>query len=140
MEDPDFFGLLGAFLGFELPELFEEHLNEGRHTDNKLQTKLTLDHLDKKLLRINTDADAYFQEQGIDILYLALGFLSWYEDKNSDLERKAPLVLIPVSLNRTTARERFKLKYTQVDLGTNLTLKAKLKMDFSNYCFINGLK
>jgi len=115
----------------ELPILFSEDLDPKRHTDTRLQTKLNQDQLDKKLIKINTEAETYFQEQGIDILYLALGFLSWFEDDNSELERLAPLVLIPVSLNRTTAIERFKLKYTQVDLGTNLTLKAKLKTDFA---------
>ena len=115
----------------QLPDLFNEELGSKRHTDTRLQTKLNQDQLDKKLIKINTEAETYFQEQGIDILYLALGFLSWFEDDNSELERKAPLVLIPVSLNRTTASEHFKLKYTQVDLGANLTLKAKLKTDFA---------
>lgn len=114
-----------------LPELLEKELSENRHTDNKLQTKLAQDLLDKKILNINTEAETYFQEQGIDILYLALGFVSWYDSDSSDLERKAPLVLIPVSLNRNSAQERFKLTYTQVDLGTNLTLKAKLKSNFN---------
>lgn len=115
----------------KLPDLFSQELGGKRHTDTRLQTKLNQDQLDKKLIKINTEAETYFQEQGIDILYLALGFLSWYEDDNSELERKAPLVLIPVSLNRATATEHFKLKYTLVDLGTNLTLKAKLKTDFA---------
>ena len=115
----------------QLPDLFNDELGDKRHTDTRLQTQLNQDQLDKKLIKINTEAETYFQEQGIDILYLALGFLSWYEDENSELERKAPLVLIPVSLNRTTASDRFKLVYTQVDLGTNLTLKAKLKTDFA---------
>lgn len=114
-----------------LPELLEEKLGTNRHSDNKLQTKLNQDQLDKKLLKINTEADTFYQEQGIDILYVALGFLSWYEDDNSEIERRAPLILIPVSLTRSTAQERFKLKYTQVDLGTNLTLKAKLKSDYT---------
>lgn len=114
-----------------LPELLEEKRGANRHSDNKLQTKLNQDQLDKKLLKINTEAETYYQEQGIDILYLALGFLSWYEDDNSDLERRAPLVLIPIKLNRTSAQDRFKLSYTLVDLGTNLTLKAKLKSDYT---------
>jgi superfamily I DNA and/or RNA helicase/very-short-patch-repair endonuclease len=113
------------------PELFEEKGKPNRHTDNKLQTKLNQDQLDKKLLKINTEAETYYQEQGIDILYIALGFLLWYDSENSEIERKAPLVLIPVNLNRFSAQERFKLKYTEVDLGTNLTLKAKLKTDFT---------
>jgi len=112
------------------PELFEEKGKANRHTDNKLQTKLNQDNLDKKLLKINTEAETYYQEQGIDILYIALGFLKWYDSEVSNIERKAPLVLIPVQLCRTSAQERFKLKYTGVDLGTNLTLQAKLKTDF----------
>jgi superfamily I DNA and/or RNA helicase/very-short-patch-repair endonuclease len=111
-------------------KIIEQELGEKRHTDNKLQTKLNSDLLDRKLLKINSNAEAYFQEQGIDILYLALGFLHWYEDDNSDLVRKAPLILIPVALKRISAQERFRINYTGVDLNTNLTLQAKLKTDF----------
>ena len=113
-----------------LPEILEEMYGGNRHTDTRLQTKLAADPLDKKLLRISTEAEAYYQEQGVDILYLALGFLTWFEDRNSDNPRKAPLVLVPVSLERGSAKERFKVVYTQADLGPNLTLAAKLKMEF----------
>jgi len=114
----------------QLPELLEEMYGDSRYTDSRLQTKLTCIQLDKKLLKISTEAEAYRQEQGVDILYLALGFLTWFEDRNSDLPRKAPLVMVPVSLERSGAKERFKVVYTQADLGHNLTLAAKLKMEF----------
>ncbi|QED38999.1 DUF3320 domain-containing protein [Antarcticibacterium arcticum] len=114
-----------------LPELFDAPTVEKPTSKNRFNTQLLEDQLDKRLLKINTEAETYFQEQGIDILYLAMGFLIWYEDKNSNLERKAPLILIPVSLKRSNAQDRYKLEYTQVDLSTNLTLKAKLKMDFN---------
>lgn len=113
-----------------LPQILEEMFGEDRHTDTKLQTKLAADPLDKRLLKISTEAEAFTQEQGVDLLYLALGFLTWFEDKNSEKPRKAPLVLVPVSLSRGNARERFKIEYTQADLGPNLTLAAKLKMEF----------
>jgi very-short-patch-repair endonuclease len=113
-----------------LPALLEEKFGDNRHTDNKLQTKHTADKLDKRLLKISNEASTYYQEQGVDILYIALGFLTWYEDKNSDKVRKAPLVLVPVALERSTAKERFKVRYTQADLGPNLSLDAKLKMEF----------
>ena len=113
-----------------LPEILEEKHGSDRHTDTRLQTKLTADSLDKKLLRISNEADALFQEQGVDILYLALGFLSWFEDPNSTTPREAPLVLVPVSLERSSAKTRFKLAYTGADLGPNLTLAAKLKSEF----------
>ncbi len=113
-----------------LPDILEEMYGDSRHTDTRMQTKLAADPLDKKLLKISTEAEAYSQEQGVDILYLALGFLTWFEDRNSDKQRKAPLILVPVSLERGNAKERFKVVYTQADLGPNLTLAAKLKMEF----------
>ena len=113
-----------------LPDIPEELLGEDRHTDSRLQTRLISDQLDKRLLRIGNEARTFFQEQGVDVLYLALGFLTWYEDQNSSNPRSAPLVLVPVSLDRSTAQERFKICYTDADLGTNLTLAAKLKTEF----------
>jgi len=113
-----------------IPNVLNDSIGNKRHTGLKLQTKLTSTQLDKVLLKIQTEANTYFQEQGIDILYLALGFLTWYEADASEKERKAPLVLIPVSLERGVVGERFKLKYTESDFGANLTLAAKLKGDF----------
>ena len=37
----------------------------------------------------------------MNILYLALGMLRWYESDTSTNERRAPLVLIPVRLVRS---------------------------------------
>ncbi|WP_420554281.1 DUF3320 domain-containing protein [Neptuniibacter marinus] len=114
-----------------LPALLEEMYGSGRHVDTKLQTKLTTEKLDKRLLKVSTEARTYYEEQGVDILYLALGFLTWFEDKNSSNPRKAPLVLIPVALERSSAKERFKISYTQADIGPNLSLAAKLQMEFN---------
>lgn len=101
-----------------------------RHIDNKLQTRLTSDRLQKRLLKLFYDARTYEEEQGVNILYLALGFLKWYEDDNSDRERFAPLVLIPVTLDRQSATSRFNIRYTEDDINTNLSLQARLKSDF----------
>ena len=83
-----------------LPKILEDECADRRHTDNRLQTKLTADALDKSLLKISTEAEGYYQEQGVDLLYLALGFLTWYEHESSSMPRKAPLVLVPVALDR----------------------------------------
>ena len=113
-----------------LPKILEDEYADRRHTDNRLQTKLTADALDKSLLKISTEAEGYYQEQGVDLLYLALGFLTWYEHESSSMPRKAPLVLVPVALDRSSARARYKVAYTQADLGPNLTLANKLKSEF----------
>lgn len=108
-----------------------EQTGDARFTDKHLQTGLIPEKLDKSLLRIETEAHNLLQEQGIEVLYLALGFLKWYEDDRSQTARYAPLVLLPVELIRTSAREGFKLKYTGEDIGPNLTLAAKLNGEYS---------
>ena len=119
---------------FDFGELFGEASDEsglaGRHTDTKLQTKHTPDVLLRRLLKINTEAQSYVQEQGISVLYLALGFLEWYEAESAQTPRKAPLVLVPVSLSRGQAKENFKITYTGEDLEPNLSLAVKLTNDF----------
>jgi very-short-patch-repair endonuclease len=101
-----------------------------RHLDNRLQTALDDERLFLQLLKIHTEAKGFIEEQGVNTLYLALGFLHWYEAGNSDTLRKAPLVLLPVSLERSGAKDAFKLMYSGDELMANLSLVAKLKTDF----------
>src|SRR5579872_810320 len=101
-----------------------------RHVDSRLQTKLTSEALQTRLLDLSCEARTSIEEQGVSILYLALGFLKWYEAPSSDKARYAPLLLIPVELERPTAVSKFRLKYREEDVATNLSLKAKLWKEF----------
>jgi very-short-patch-repair endonuclease len=101
-----------------------------RHTDLRLQTRLTSEGLQKRLFDIWYDAKTLEEEQGVNILYLAIGLLRWYEDESSDVVRHAPLVLLPVSLERSSAAERFQLKGRGEPPSPNITLQAKLKAEF----------
>lgn len=64
-----------------------------RHIDSKLQTKLASDKLQHRLLELYYDARTFIEEQGVNILYLALGQLRWFDKNAPDKERLAPLVL-----------------------------------------------
>ena len=108
-----------------------EKIGDARFTDKYLQTGLIPEKLDKSLLRIENEAHNLLREQGIEVLYLALGFLKWYDDERAQTARFAPLVLLPVELIRTSAREGFKIKYTGEDIGPNLTLAAKLHGEYN---------
>ena len=101
-----------------------------RHTDNKLQTPLTLARLNLRLRETFRQARLSIEEQGVNILYLALGMLRWYESDRSGAERRAPLVLVPVRLARSSVRENFKLSWTKDEIEPNLSLEAKLRQDF----------
>ncbi|MBT1064469.1 DUF3320 domain-containing protein [Bowmanella sp. Y26] len=117
----------------ELPPLdlyLEQKKGESRFSDKYLQTGLIPAKLDKTLLKLETEAHTMLQEQGVEVLYLALGFLQWSEPTNSSVSRYAPLILVPVELTRSSARDSFKLRYTGEELGSNLTLAAKLRTEF----------
>jgi very-short-patch-repair endonuclease/DNA polymerase III delta prime subunit len=101
-----------------------------RHLDKNLQTPLDDEKLQKKLLRLFYDARGFYEEQGVNSLYLAMGFLEWYESPTSDKPRYAPLLLIPVELHRRTVNARFRLRMLDDDLTTNLSLQEKLKAEF----------
>ncbi|MGL6445579.1 DUF4011 domain-containing protein [Aeromonas veronii] len=101
-----------------------------RHMDTHLQTAIDDERLFLQLLKIHTEAKGFIEEQGVNTLFLALGFLHWYEADSSENLRKAPLILLPVCLERSGAKDAFKLKYSGDELMENLSLVAKLKTDF----------
>lgn len=102
-----------------------------RYTDTRLQTAMTEDRLFLNLLKIQAEAESFMQEQGVNVLFLALGFLHWFEADSADKKRQAPLLLLPVHLKRGGSREVFRLEYSGDDLVQNLSLAAKLKTDFA---------
>lgn len=101
-----------------------------RHVDTKLQTPYAPGKLQKRLLTTYYAARTQIEEQGVNVLYLALGMLKWYESESSDIVRQAPLILVPVELERTSARSAFRLVYLEEDIGSNLSLRAKLKAEY----------
>ena len=123
-EESDELGLLPQ------PDDDEEMDDRGvaaRHTDTKLQTRLKSEALQKRLLSMFYDARTAIEEQGVNTLYLALGQLKWRDDRNSEIDRFAPLILVPVELERTNARSKFKLKSLDQEPSDNLSLSAKLQ-------------
>jgi very-short-patch-repair endonuclease len=98
-----------------------------RHGDTKLQTRMTPNGLQKRLLDLYFDARTLEEEQGVNILYLGLGTLKWIDPNNAENVRYAPLVLVPVSLERGSAAERFKLRARPEDFASNLSLEAFLE-------------
>ncbi len=100
------------------------------HSDSKLRTTLTKQGLQSRLLSMYRDSREIEEEQGVNVLFLALGFLLWYESESSDTRRYAPLVLLPVELQRDNSRGQFKLVHRDQDMEANLSLRALLNSDF----------
>lgn len=108
----------------------EESGLAARHTDDRLQTPYSDRILQRRLLNSYYLARTYLEERGVNILYIALGMLRWYEAPGSQEERRAPLALVPVSLDRRSASSRFKVRYNGGDIGTNICLGVKLRAEF----------
>lgn len=101
-----------------------------RHTDARLRTLLSSEALQKRLLGLYYDARTSQEEQGVNILYLALGFLKWYAGDKPERPLYAPLLLLPAVLERRSANTRFRVRWSEEDIATNLSLRARLKTDF----------
>ncbi len=97
---------------------------------NGLQTTLAPELLQKRLHAIYRDARTAEEERGVNVLFLALGFLRWYEDERSDALRQAPLILLPVNLVRDGKRSTFDLALRDDDLASNQALQERLRGDF----------
>jgi hypothetical protein len=126
-------GLGHVEIAFDQPEAddIDEKGITARHTDLKLQTTYSPALLQRRLLNTFYAARTAIEEQGANTLYLALGVLKWYESESSNVERVAPLVLVPVRLERASAQSKFSLLYSDEDIGPNLSLREKLKAEFS---------
>jgi len=99
--------------------------------DDRLQTTMPADALESRLLKLFYDARTFEEEQGVGILYIAIGFLKWYESDSSDEVRYAPLLLVPVALARSSVRAKFRVNWTGDDITTNLSLQEKMRHEFS---------
>ena len=99
-------------------------------SDSKLQTEETPPRLERRLLNTHYTARTSLEEQGVNILYLALGMLTWYEADSSAEPRLAPLVLVPVVLERGPTAERFQLRYSGAEVEGNLSLQTRLQASF----------
>ena len=106
-----------------------EYLETVQKADLKLNTLETVTALQRKLTKIHRDARVALEEQGVNILFLALGSLIWFEEQKPDEERRSPLVLLPVGLERTNGGA-FRLKWDGGDPVGNLSIIAKLKAEY----------
>jgi len=115
---------------FELPPLSDSELQDA-YNDTRLQTNESEQKLQTKVLNTYYFAKTSIEEQGVNTLFLSLGMLNWFEKGNTEDVRMAPLVLVPVTLERSSATERFRLRHTGAEIGANLSLQAKMMVDFN---------
>jgi hypothetical protein len=89
--------------------------------------------LDTVSRKIASAAKTAIEESGTNMLYLVFGFLEWYESDDSKQPHLAPLVVVPVTIERTGGKGRAVeavIEYSGEDIETNLSLVEKMRRDF----------
>jgi very-short-patch-repair endonuclease len=92
-----------------------------------LRARVTSQVLERRLLKFFREARVIEEEQGVNILFLVFGFLQWFEDERSGEVCWAPLILLPVVIERRQGREQFVLRARDDDLMVNVSLREKLR-------------
>ncbi|NTU44126.1 MAG: DUF3320 domain-containing protein [Chlorobiaceae bacterium] len=108
----------------------EEYAREALH-QGQLLVDMDEDELSKRAVDIYRKSRTSLEEGGANTLYLALGFLLWKHSNLKDERRfRAPLILLPVTLERKSARSGFRLSLHDDEPRFNTTLLEMLKKDF----------
>ena len=95
-----------------------------------VRTAHTRADLDKRLLKTWRHNRTAIEEQGVGLLHLAFGSLAWRESRDSEIVRRAPLILVPVELERTEGRRHYRIAAAGDGVAGNHSLRQKLTTDF----------
>ncbi|GEO81438.1 DUF3320 domain-containing protein [Pararhodospirillum oryzae] len=97
----------------------------------KIQSPLPKAELETALVSLYRQARTALQEGGANTLFLTLGFLSWTpRDGRHQDPCRAPLLLMPVVLERRSVRSGFTMRRHEEDTLLNPTLVQLLRQDF----------
>jgi very-short-patch-repair endonuclease len=112
-----------------LEDLFKEHAKDALKR-REVFIGLEEQELEGRLVDLYRGARNAMQEGGSNTLYIALGFLVWTRSDKANSRVKAPLILLPVTLSRKSARSGFTLQEHEDEALFNPTLIEMLRQDF----------
>ena len=98
---------------------------------DELPSPLESKELDARLTELYRRARNDLNEGGSNTLFLAVGFLRWKKSPDDERTYRAPLLLVPVKLERRSATSRFHLLHHEDEVRFNATLVQMLKKDFA---------
>jgi very-short-patch-repair endonuclease len=97
---------------------------------DELASPLDPRNLEARLIDLHRQVRNDFAEGGANTLFLAVGFLRWKKKPGDERSYRAPLLLIPVKLERRSASSRFAIRFHEDEPRFNATLLQFLERDF----------
>ncbi|MBV4426491.1 DUF4011 domain-containing protein [Clostridium tyrobutyricum] len=122
------------YLKFSKPRYIEKSADNIEEINNviegDIETNQSIYEQEKTLLNLRSKSKLAKEEQGINILYLSLGFLDWKENHTSNQMLLSPIVLVPVRITLESLKDPFILSMGDDEIVINPTLAFKLENDF----------
>ncbi|MDD6174904.1 MAG: DUF3320 domain-containing protein [Firmicutes bacterium] len=107
-----------------------EDLIRDEFANHRIRTFLEEREVALRVTSLYRAAKTSLEENGTNTLYLALGFLRWYETDVSEKPRYAPIVLLPVDIVRRSAQNGYVVRVRDEEPQMNITLLEMLRVDF----------
>ena len=112
-----------------------EDLRRGHAVDalqrREVFVNLAQTEMEARLVEQYRAAKTTMQEGGANTLFLAMGFLAWNRSDKPEQRLRAPMILVPVTLNRRSVRSGFTLTIHEDEPRFNPTLLEMLRQDFN---------
>jgi len=115
----------------EIPITIDYELLYKQEENDKAQTLLSFNSLQKKVKTLLKKENEHKDLTGISILYLALGFLEWCEGLKDNENIYSPLLLIPIKIEE---------KKTKEGLEFFISTEESIEDDFYNKILMEKLK
>ncbi|MFT9099057.1 MAG: DUF4011 domain-containing protein [Zymomonas mobilis subsp. pomaceae] len=100
-------------------------------TRGEIMSSLSAKALEATLIDLYRKARSDVDEGGANTLFLAVGFLKWKRNPDEERHYLAPLILIPVTLERKSALSGVVMTRHEDEIRFNLTLLEMLRHDFN---------
>lgn len=81
------------------------------------------------LKNIDKKAREHIEETGVNVAYIAFGFIHWKESENSQYVFRAPVLLAPITFSNESAVSPWFIKMTEEDVVVNPTFSFKLESE-----------
>lgn len=111
-------------------EVITEEYARNALEQNQVLVDLPSEELARRLVDCYRKAQTSLQEGGANTLYLAIGFLLWKQHEKDRRRFRAPLILVPVTLERKSVRSGFRMVLHDDEPRFNTTLLELLRKDF----------
>lgn len=80
--------------------------------------------------KIDKKAREFIEETGVNVAYMAFGFIHWKESDSSSYVFRAPILLVPIQLEQASTVDPYFIKSAEDDIIVNPTFSYKMDAEY----------